>query len=193
MYFRLLGTLKFRLDGDLVDLGGLRQQRVLAMLLLDANKVVSASRLIDAMWEGEPPATASRQLHNAVAAIRRSFASAKHILVKDGPGYRIEVDPKDIDAHLFTMMIARASVAAGEGRTAAVMELLEAGLALWEGPALSGLNSPILDIVAAKLEEKRLSATEQLIGLRLDKGRRRGAGASARRAGVAEPAAGGDP
>jgi DNA-binding SARP family transcriptional activator len=140
------------------------------MLLLDANRVISANRLIEAMWDGEPPATASRQLHNAVAAIRRSFASAKYIVVKDGPGYRIQVDPQDIDAHRFTTMIARASAAAAGGRAAEAIELLEAGLALWEGPALSGLNSPILDIVAAKLEEKRLCATEQLIGLRLDGG-----------------------
>jgi DNA-binding SARP family transcriptional activator len=170
MYFRLLGALKFQLEGDPVELGGLRQQRLLAMLLLDANRVVSASGLIDAMWEDEPPATASRQLHNAVAAIRRSFGTAKHLVVKEGPGYRLQVDPQDIDAHRFTTIIARASAAAAEGRTTAAMELLEAGLALWEGPALSGLNSPVLDIVAAKLEEKRLSATELLIGLRLDEG-----------------------
>lgn len=170
MYFQLLGTLKFQLDGDRVDLGGLRQQRLLVMLLLDANRVVSASRLIEAMWDGEPPATASRQLHNAIAAIRRSFAVAKHIVVKDGPGYRIQVDPQDIDAHRFTMMITRAAAAAAGGRTTAAIELLEAGLALWEGPALSGLNSQILDIAAMKLEEKRLSATEQLLGLRLAEG-----------------------
>ncbi len=170
VYFQLLGTLKVLLDGDRIDLGGLRQQRLLTMLLLDANRVVSASRLIEAMWDVEPPATASRQLHNAIAAIRRSFALAKHLVVKDGPGYRIQVDPQDIDAHRFTSMITRASTAATGGHTTEAIELLEAGLALWEGPALSGLNSPILDIATAKLEEKRLSATEQLLGLRLDGG-----------------------
>lgn len=170
MYFQLLGTLKVQRDGSRVDLGGLRQQRLLVTLLLDANRVVSADRLIEAMWEGEPPATARRQLHNAVASIRRSFASAKYVIVKDGPGYRIQVDPQDIDVHRFTTMIAGAATAAAGGRTTAAIELLEGGLDLWEGPALSGLNSPILEIVAAKLEEKRLSATEQLIALRLDGG-----------------------
>lgn len=170
MYFQLLGTLRVELDGDRVDVGGLRQQRLLVILLLDANRVVSASRLIDAMWDGEPPATASRQLHNAIAAIRRSFTSAKHVIVKDGPGYRIQVDPQNIDAHRFTAMMTRAAAAAADGSTKEAIELLEAGLALWEGPALSGLNSPILDISAAKLEEKRLSATEQLLGLRLNEG-----------------------
>jgi DNA-binding SARP family transcriptional activator len=140
------------------------------MLLLEANRVVSANQLIESMWDGEPPATVSRQLHNAIASIRRSFASAKHIVVKDGPGYRIQVDRHDIDVHRFTTMVARASAAAAAGRTTAAIELLEAALALWEGPALSGLNSSVLDIVADKLEEKRLSATEQLLGLRLNEG-----------------------
>lgn len=167
MYFQLLGTLTVRRNGDRVDLGGLRQQRLLVALLLDVDRVVSGDRLIDAMWDGEPPATARRQLHNAVAAIRRSFTSAKDIIVKDGPGYRIQVDPQAVDAHRFTTTMARASGDVAGGRLERAVELLESGLALWEGPALSGLRSSTLDIAAAKLEEKRLSAIEQLFALRL--------------------------
>ncbi|MEV6832301.1 BTAD domain-containing putative transcriptional regulator [Amycolatopsis sp. NPDC051102] len=170
MYFKLLGTLRVQHDGRRVDLGGLRQQRLLVMLLLDADRVVSADRLLEAMWDDEPPVTARRQLHNAVAALRRSFGAAKHIVVKDGPGYRITVAAQDVDAHRFTTMVAAASAAAATGRTAAAVELLEAALALWDGPALSGLNSPVFEIVAARFEENRLSAAERLIGLRLDGG-----------------------
>jgi DNA-binding SARP family transcriptional activator len=170
VYFKLLGSLRVQRDGDRVDLGGLRQQRLLVALLLNADKVVSADRLLEAMWDGEPPVTARRQLHNAVAALRRSFAAAKHIVVKDGPGYRIQVDPQDIDAHRFTAMVSAASAAAAAGRAAAAAELLEAALALWEGPALSGLHNPVFEIAAARFEENRLSATERLIGLRLDGG-----------------------
>ncbi len=170
MYFELLGTLRVQRDGERVDLGGLRQQRLLVMLLLSANKVVGADRLLEAMWDDEPPATARRQLHNAVAALRRSFGTAKHLVVKDGPGYRITVDPHGVDAHRFTAMVASASAAAAGGRTAAAVELLEAALALWNGPALSGLTSPVFEIVAARFEENRLTATERLIGLRLDGG-----------------------
>jgi DNA-binding SARP family transcriptional activator len=170
MYFKLLGTVRVQRDGDRVDLGGLRQQRLLVMLLLDVGKVVSADRLLEAMWDDEPPVTARRQLHNAVAALRRSFGAAKHIVVKDGPGYRITVPVQDVDAHRFTTMVAAASAAAAVGRTAAAVELLEAGLALWDGPALSGLHSPVFEIVAARFEENRLTATERLAGLRLDDG-----------------------
>jgi DNA-binding SARP family transcriptional activator len=167
VYFQLLGNLTVRRNGARIDLGGLRQQRLLVALLLDVDKVVSADRLIDTMWDGEPPATARRQLHNAVAAIRRSFTSAKDIIVKDGPGYRVQVDPQAVDVHRFTATIARASGEVAEGRLERAVELLESGLAIWEGPALSGLRNSTLDIAAATLEEKRLSAIEQLFALRL--------------------------
>jgi DNA-binding SARP family transcriptional activator len=170
MYFRLLGTLRAEGDDGQVDFGGLRQQRLLAMLLLDANRVVSADRLIDALWNDDPPATARRQLHNAVASLRRALGAAKSIVVKDGPGYRIGVAAEDIDARRFTAAVARASVAAAQGRAAAAVQLLEDCLALWEGPALSGLDTPVLTIAAAKLEEKRLCAIEQLFELRLQQG-----------------------
>ncbi|MDQ7803629.1 BTAD domain-containing putative transcriptional regulator [Amycolatopsis sp. A133] len=170
MYFQLLGTVRVQRDGERVDLGGLRQQRLLVMLLLDAGKVVSADRLLEAMWDGAPPVTARRQLHNAVAALRRSFGAAKHIVVKDGPGYRITVTAQDVDAHRFATMVAAASAAASVGRTEAAVELLEAALALWEGPALSGLSSPAFEIAAARFEENRVTATERLAVLRLDGG-----------------------
>ncbi|MFC5098059.1 AfsR/SARP family transcriptional regulator [Amycolatopsis plumensis] len=170
MYFELLGTLRVQRDGERVDLGGPRQQRLLVMLLLSANKVVGADRLLEAMWDGEPPVTARRQLHNAVAALRRSFGTAKHLVVKDGPGYRITVDPHGVDAHRFTAMVASASAAAAAGRAAAAVELLEAALALWNGPALSGLDNPVFEIAAARFEENRLTATERLAALRLDGG-----------------------
>ncbi|MGK3204505.1 BTAD domain-containing putative transcriptional regulator [Amycolatopsis sp. MEPSY49] len=170
MYFELLGTLRVQRDGERVDLGGLRQQRLLVMLLLNVNKVVGADRLLEAMWDGEPPVTARRQLHNAVAALRRSFGAAKHLVVKDGPGYRITADPQNVDAHRFTALVASASAAAAAGRTTFAVEHLEAALALWNGPALSGLQSSVFEIAAARLEENRLTATERLIGLRLDGG-----------------------
>ncbi|WP_329056038.1 NB-ARC domain-containing protein [Amycolatopsis sp. NBC_01488] len=170
MYFELLGTVRVRRDGERVDLGGLRQQRLLVLLLLSANRVVGADRLLEAMWDGEPPVTARRQLHNAVAALRRSFGPAKHLVVKDGPGYRITVDPQDVDAHRFTAMVASAAAAAADGRAAAAVEALEGALALWNGPALSGLHNPVFEIAAARLEENRLTATERLVGLRLDGG-----------------------
>ena len=53
---QLLGPVQLRVEGELVDLRGARQQRLLAVLALHHGAVVSTDRLIDAVWaEGELP------------------------------------------------------------------------------------------------------------------------------------------
>jgi DNA-binding SARP family transcriptional activator len=169
VYFELLGNLRAQHDGP-VDIGGLRQQKLLVVLLLEPDRVVTADRLIEAVWDDRPPATVRRQLHNAVSGLRRSFGSAKSMILKDGPGYRLDVPPQDVDAHRFVSLVGQATAAAAEKQSAQAINLLEQGLTLWKGPALSGLNGSVLDIIAASLEEKRLGATEQLLELRLRSG-----------------------
>jgi len=169
MYFELLGNLRAQHDGP-VDIGGLRQQKLLVVLLLQPGRVVTADRLIEAVWDDRPPPTVRRQLHNAVAGLRRSFGSAKSMILKDGPGYRLDVPSHDVDAHRFDSLVGQATAAAAENRSAQAVDLLEQALRLWKGPALSGLNGSVLDIIAASLEERRLGATEQLLELRLKGG-----------------------
>src|SRR5438067_1798885 len=62
MEFRILGPLEVIENGRTVDLGGQKQRALLAMLLLHANEVVSSDRLIDALWEDDPPETAPKAL-----------------------------------------------------------------------------------------------------------------------------------
>lgn len=169
MYFQLLGNLRAQHEGP-VNIGGLRQQKLLVMLLLQPGYVVTADRLIEAVWDDEPPATVRRQLHNAISELRRSFGSAKSMILKDGPGYRLDVATQDVDAHRFTSLVAQATDAAAEKHIPQAIDLLEQGLTLWQGAALSGLGGTVLDSVAAGLEEKRLSAIEQMLKLRLKRG-----------------------
>jgi DNA-binding SARP family transcriptional activator len=169
VYFELLGNLRAQHDGP-VDIGGLRQQKLLVVLLLQPGRVVTADRLIEAVWDDRPPPTVRRQLHNAVSGLRRSFGSAKSMILKDGPGYRLDVPSQDVDAHRFVSLVGQATAAAAQEQSAQAIDLLEQGLTLWKGPALSGLNGSVLDIIAASLEEKRLGATEQLLELQLKSG-----------------------
>ncbi len=169
MYFELLGNLRAQHDGP-VDIGGVRQQKLLVVLLHQPGRVVTADRLIEAVWDDRPPATVRRQLHNAVSGLRRSFGPAKSMILKDGPGYRVDVCSQDVDAHRFVNLVGQAGAAAAERQSTRAIDLLEQGLALWKGPALSGLSGSVLDIIAASLEEKRLCATEQLLELRLKGG-----------------------
>ena len=93
MEFRVLGPLEVRRDGHPVTLGGTKQRTLLAILLLDANRVVSSDRLIDALWGGEAPGTAAKALHVHVSQLRKSLepgrppGSANSVVVTQPPGY----------------------------------------------------------------------------------------------------------
>src|SRR5262245_57418577 len=62
MEFRILGPLEVYSDGQALDVGGAKQRALLAVLLLDANNVVSRDRLIEALWEDRPPDSAGKAL-----------------------------------------------------------------------------------------------------------------------------------
>jgi DNA-binding SARP family transcriptional activator len=62
MQFRLLGPLEITADDGAVDIGSGKRRALLAHLLIHANEVVSSERLIDDLWAGAPPATATRVL-----------------------------------------------------------------------------------------------------------------------------------
>jgi DNA-binding SARP family transcriptional activator len=64
---RLLGPLTLSIEGEERDLGGTRQRVVLAMLALNANRVVSIERLIDAVWDSSPPTTSRAQIQICIS------------------------------------------------------------------------------------------------------------------------------
>src|ERR1051326_127193 len=88
MEFRILGPLEVRSDGYAIDLGGAKQRALLAALLLDANNVVSTDRLIDALWEDNPPETAPKALQVYVSGLRKLLG--KERVETRAPGYRSE-------------------------------------------------------------------------------------------------------
>src|SRR5262245_45095707 len=104
MKFFVLGSLAVT-DGAPVDLGGVKQRAVLGYLLLHANQVVPNSRMLDALWDGQPPSTARKMVQNAVSAIRRVLAAAETgcsaSLVTHAPGYQLCVTPGDVDMYRF--------------------------------------------------------------------------------------------
>ena len=77
-YFRLLGPLEVMADDHPLELGAPRQRAIMAMLLLEANHIVPVNRLVDAVWDDDPPVTAKSQIQICVSALRR--------LLDDGSG-----------------------------------------------------------------------------------------------------------
>src|SRR5439155_24596673 len=106
-------------------------------------------RLVDIGWDGDPPATARRQVQNRVAALRSALTRAGAVIETRGDGYLLRVGPDDLDALVFDRLVAG-------GRADADTVLLRRALELWRGPAPAGLGGAPLERAAAGLGEPRL-------------------------------------
>ncbi|WP_438296171.1 AfsR/SARP family transcriptional regulator [Streptomyces sp. HUAS TT7] len=168
--FNVLGPLEGWADGKRLRLGGAIHERVLAGLLLEAGRTVPVTRLVEAAWNDDPPATAAHQVRKAVAELRRRIPDGGDVVVTDGPGYRVVLGEGQLDLTEFTAGVRRAGHATEEGRPGRAADELRRALDLWRGPALSGTGSDLLASVATTLEERRVAAAEQLAELRLAAG-----------------------
>ncbi len=166
----LLGPLEVWDGASRLRLGGVVQERILATLLLDVGKVLPVSRLVVAAWDDAPPATASHQVRKAVADLRRRLPGGTELIVTDGPGYRAVLEGDRLDLARFLGRLREAKQAAEAGRPAQAVKALQAALALWRGRVLSGAGGPVVEAAATALEERRLTAAEELFRLRLELG-----------------------
>ncbi|MEU8939066.1 BTAD domain-containing putative transcriptional regulator [Streptomyces goshikiensis] len=167
VHFAVLGSLEVRAGGARIRLGGPISERVLATLLLDPGRVMPIGRLVEAAWDDEPPATAAHQVRKAVADLRQRIPDGGRLIVTEGAGYRVAVAPERLDLSLFALRLRQARAALDAGRPLDVARELRAALDLWRGPVLSGSGGTAIASASAVLEERRLTAVEQLIEIRL--------------------------
>jgi YVTN family beta-propeller protein len=158
MEFRILGPLEVERDGRLLALGSGRQRALVAALLLHRNEVVSVDRLVDELWDGDPPPTAAKIVRNNVSLLRKELGDR---LVTRPPGYLLRVEPGELDAD-------RLGSAVAGGRP----DELTAALGLWRGPPLEEFAyEGFAQAEIARLEELCLAATEARIEAQLERGR----------------------
>jgi predicted ATPase/DNA-binding SARP family transcriptional activator len=156
MRFGILGTVEVQRGGDVLPVGGPLVRALLAMLLLDAGRLVPTERLIDGLYGEDPPSGAANALQSQVSRLRRSLGDAA--LVEGLPaGYRLDVERDDVDAHRFERLAAEARQAGD-----AAAGLFEEALGLWRGAALADVRAPFAAAQAARLEEERAAAVEGL-------------------------------
>ena len=163
----LLGNLEVRRGGVSLDVGGPQPRSVLAQLALDAGRVVSVDRLIERLWEGEPPPSALGTLQSYVSRIRRALEPGRRagtpasVLVSEAPGYVLRIDRDRIDVVRFASLADEGRTLAATGRHADAVERFSAALALWRGPALGGAgNEDSPHPAAIRLQEDRLVVEE---------------------------------
>ncbi|MFJ9647452.1 BTAD domain-containing putative transcriptional regulator [Streptomyces sp. NPDC101206] len=174
--FRVLGPLEVWAGSRRVEIGGPRQRTVLAMLLLAPDRVVSIDQLVEAVWNGRPPATSRTQIAICVASLRKAFQAAgctDKVIVTAAPGYLLRRGGHQIDSVQFASGVAAAQTLAQRGNAGASADLLGQALALWRGPVLTDISSPVIESEAVLLEHRRLAAYEQYATLQLQLGRHR--------------------
>src|SRR5205823_4209865 len=177
MEFRILGPLEVWEGDRALSLGGAKQRAVLAILLIQPNRVVSADRLIELLWGDDPPETANNSLQVYVSHLRkllepeRSRGAVNEIIVSQPPGYMIRIDAEQIDAARFGRLTEEARQLLASDPSAAA-DKIQGALKLWRGPAFADLaDEPFALAAARRLSEMRLKALEDRIEAELALGR----------------------
>src|SRR4029453_8856947 len=140
--FRILGPLEVTRGADALTLGGPRQKAVLACLLVHANEVVPIDALADGIWEGRPPDSATGTIRTYVSHLRRVVEAGPaggngHVLLTTPPGYRLRVEPGELESDEFERLLEQARRARADGVPELALGHLNQALGLWRGPALA--------------------------------------------------------
>ncbi|RKT52235.1 AfsR/SARP family transcriptional regulator [Saccharothrix australiensis] len=166
--FGVLGPLQVLADGRRLVIGRRGMRGLLAMLVLEANRVVPIDEIVDSLWADDPPATARTIVHGYVSRLRRMLEQADPAgsarILTTPPGYQLAVDPWRLDFHR-----ARQLVSSARGKPAPIRaQLLRESLGLWRGQVLADVpGAPI----TTDLEELRLAALEERVEAELELGR----------------------
>ncbi|TMD96487.1 MAG: FHA domain-containing protein [Chloroflexi bacterium] len=177
MQYRLLGPLEAVDDDRPLNLGGRKQRALLALLLLNANRVVPVEQIIDELWGECPPDTAANAVQVHVASLRRILeprragGASAAVLVTRSPGYLISVDAEEVDVLRFERLVDEARQTLSRDPEGASARLRQA-LALRRGPTLADvvLLGPARGQVT-RFEELHLAALEDRIQADLRLGR----------------------
>jgi DNA-binding SARP family transcriptional activator len=174
LQFRILGPLEVVDDRGPIRLGGPKQRATLAILLLNANRVVSVDRLADDLYAGAAPVTALKQVQRQISELRKTLGSVSSIETRS-PGYVLRLSSEQLDLSVFERLAAEASEALSGGDEGRAAVLLRQALELWRGAPLADLTYESFARPAIeRLEEIRLAAVAQRIEADLALGRHAG-------------------
>jgi DNA-binding SARP family transcriptional activator/tetratricopeptide (TPR) repeat protein len=154
-----------------------RQQAVLGILAMRANRVISRGELVDAVWGQDPPASAEGGIYTYVAGLRRVIEPTRsargpgRVLVSSGAGYVLHLVPGQPDAVAFEQQLARARQLRKNGDVVAAVDALEGALGLWRGVAFAGVPGPFAETERVRLAELRSGAAEERADVLLSLGR----------------------
>jgi DNA-binding SARP family transcriptional activator len=141
--FGVLGPLELTAGDTPVSLGSRKQRAVLAMLVINRNRVVGSEALIDAVWGQRAKQEARASLHTYVSNLRRLLNDAgvdgRTVLAAAPTGYRLTVRDIDCDIGRFVSEKTAGLRSAAAGQFDLASRHLSAGLAEWRGRVLEDI------------------------------------------------------
>jgi DNA-binding SARP family transcriptional activator/WD40 repeat protein len=157
-----------------VPVPGAKERLLLAALAAGAPGVVSADRLAETLWDGEPPPTARKSLQAHLVRLRRSLepdrpkGSTGRYVVRRGTGYALALPHGDIDALSLGNLAARGRAELSSGHAAEAVGTLAAALDLWRGePYADWPDASFADGERRRLTEVRAGAAAALLEAQL--------------------------
>jgi DNA-binding SARP family transcriptional activator/WD40 repeat protein len=167
----VLGSVGVRRNGADVEIAA-RLTRLLAALTISNGSVVPTDRLIDVVWNGEPPDGAEKTLRTYVTRLRQALDSDRNqLIVHRQPGYRLDLRPGELDSEIFDDELDQALQLLRTADSATAAALLSRTIARWRGPAYAGFaDEDWARPESVRLEERLVKAREALIEARLADG-----------------------
>ncbi|MER6025854.1 BTAD domain-containing putative transcriptional regulator [Streptomyces sp. NPDC001851] len=171
--FRVLGPIEVSGEQGIVPVAPGRQEIVLGALVLELNRVVETTRLIDFIWDHGPPKTARAQVQICISRLRKALTEGGvDATIETRPrGYVLRAPQDATDIGDFRRLVAQAHALARDGLKMPAVEKLRSATGLWRGRCLAGVPSEVLAGMAAQWDERRLEAVETCMGLLLELGR----------------------
>ncbi|WP_459798646.1 BTAD domain-containing putative transcriptional regulator [Herbidospora sp. RD11066] len=175
MDVRLFGPMEVRdADGRRIEIGTPKQRAVLAMLAIDPGRVVSLDRLIDELWSGEAPSSATGTLQAYISQLRRALEPGRaprtppKVLLTREPGYLLAVAPGEVDLARFRALADDGRRLLAQGQHARALQAYDQALAVWRGEPLEEFAAyPFARPVIDGLADLWVSSTEDRFEARL--------------------------
>ncbi|MEO3759264.1 BTAD domain-containing putative transcriptional regulator [Mycobacterium sp. B14F4] len=161
--YGILGPLSVATDNGPIRMASRTQRHLLAVLLVEANRVVSTERLVEELWPDDIPSDPAGALRTQISRLRKLLPPPASLVTEEG-GYRLLVAPEEVDATRFDRLITQAR---GEHYERA-LPLLDEALALWRGRVLGEfVVRPFALPEVRRLEELHGAAREDRAALLL--------------------------
>ena len=183
--FAILGALRVTNSDAEIDLGGRQQRAVLARLIVNGASGASLEQLANMLWGDRTPRGFVTTIHTYLFHLRKILEPDRRrgaragVIVTEHRRYRLVLASEALDMTVFERAVEQGERLFSAGMSDVATTELERGLALWRGEVLADLSDyGFVSPLAARLNDRRLTALEALADCQLELGHAASAAAS---------------